>query len=33
MKQIPVGAFGRFTLVVKPEHLANRFKDAMPRYA
>ena len=29
MKQIPVGARGRFTLVVKPEHLANRFKDAM----
>jgi len=29
MQQIPVGARGRFTLVVKPEHLANRFKDAM----
>ena len=29
MKQIPVGARGRFTLVVKPEHLANRFKDAI----
>ena len=29
MKAIPVGARGRFTLVVKPEHLANLFKDAM----
>lgn len=29
MKQIPVGARGRFTLVVMPDHLANRFKDAM----
>ena len=25
---IPVGATGQFTLVVAPEHLANRFKDA-----
>jgi fluoroacetyl-CoA thioesterase len=29
MKQIPVGAKGSFTLLVQPEHLANRFKDAM----
>jgi fluoroacetyl-CoA thioesterase len=29
MKQIPVGARGSFTLLVQPEHLANRFKDAM----
>jgi fluoroacetyl-CoA thioesterase len=29
MKEIPVGACGHFMLVVKPEHLANRFKDAM----
>ena len=29
MKQIPLGARGSFSLVVKPEHLANRFKDAM----
>jgi fluoroacetyl-CoA thioesterase len=29
MKEIPVGARGRFTLIVMPEHLANRFKDAM----
>ena len=29
MHGIPVGAKGRFTLVVAPEHLANRFKDAM----
>ena len=28
MRQIPIGTRGRFTLVVKPEHLANRFKDA-----
>src|SRR5580700_2020143 len=28
MKEIPVGAKGRFTLIVKPEHLANRFKDS-----
>src|SRR5207237_4636103 len=28
MKQIPVGAKGRFELVVRPEHLANRFKDS-----
>jgi predicted thioesterase len=29
MRQIPVGAKGAFTLLVQPEHLANRFKDAM----
>ena len=29
MHGIPVGAKGSFTLVVAPEHLANRFKDAM----
>jgi fluoroacetyl-CoA thioesterase len=28
VKEIPVGAKGEFTLVVQPEHLANRFKDA-----
>jgi fluoroacetyl-CoA thioesterase len=26
---MPVGAKGSFTLVVAPDHLANRFKDAM----
>ena len=29
MRSIPLGAKGSFTLVVVPEHLANRFKDAM----
>jgi fluoroacetyl-CoA thioesterase len=29
MKQIPLGASGSFSLLVQPEHLANRFKDAM----
>jgi fluoroacetyl-CoA thioesterase len=29
MNEITVGARGLFTLVVKPEHLANRFKDTM----
>jgi fluoroacetyl-CoA thioesterase len=29
MKPIPIGAKGSFTLLVQPEHLANRFKDAM----
>ncbi len=29
MRTIPVGAKGAFSLVVTPEHLANRFKDAM----
>jgi len=27
MRPIPVGATGSFTLMVAPEHLANRFKD------
>lgn len=31
MKEIPIGAKGRFELVVRPEHLANQFKDtALP---
>ena len=29
MQTIPPGAVGSFSLVVAPEHLANRFKDAM----
>src|SRR3954470_1285617 len=29
MMQIPLGAKGSFNLLVQPEHLANRFKDAM----
>ena len=29
MREIPLGAKGTFTLRVLPEHLANRFKDAM----
>ena len=29
MRQIPVGAKGSFKLLVQPEHLANRFKDAI----
>ena len=29
MKPIPLGAKGSFAVVVQPEHLANRFKDAM----
>jgi len=29
MRQIPSGARGTSTLRVQPEHLANRFKDAM----
>src|ERR1700704_2054187 len=29
MRPIPVGAKGSFNLLVQPEHLANRFKDAM----
>jgi fluoroacetyl-CoA thioesterase len=29
MRSIPPGAQGSFALVVGPEHLANRFKDAM----
>ena len=28
MRAIPAGARGSFTMVVSPEHLANRFKDA-----
>ena len=28
MRTIPAGARGSFALVVSPEHLANRFKDA-----
>ena len=31
MRQIPIGVNGRFELVVRPEHLANQFKDtALP---
>ena len=29
MQSIPAGAKGSFTLLVTPDHLANRFKDAM----
>ena len=29
MQSIPLGAKGSFTLLVTPEHLANRFKDSM----
>jgi len=29
MRMVPVGARGSFAMVVLPEHLANRFKDAM----
>jgi fluoroacetyl-CoA thioesterase len=29
MRSIPIGAKGYFTLVVAPDHLASRFKDAM----
>ncbi len=28
MQSIPIGAMGSFSLVVLPEHLASRFKDA-----
>ena len=28
MRTVPAGAQGSYTLVVSPEHLANRFKDA-----
>ncbi len=28
MRPIPIGAKGVFSLLVQPEHLANRFKDA-----
>src|SRR3954454_2695247 len=27
MRAIPIGAKGRFRLLIKPEHLANQFKD------
>jgi fluoroacetyl-CoA thioesterase len=29
MRQIPLGTKGTFTLRVRPEHLANQFKDSM----
>jgi fluoroacetyl-CoA thioesterase len=29
MQPIPLGAKGTYTLTVRPEHLANRFKDAI----
>jgi fluoroacetyl-CoA thioesterase len=29
MQEMPLGAKGSFSLVVTPDHLANRFKDAM----
>lgn len=29
MRTVPIGTRGSFTMVVLPEHLANRFKDAM----
>jgi predicted thioesterase len=29
MRAIPQGAFGSYEMIVTPEHLANRFKDAM----
>jgi hypothetical protein len=29
MRQIPLGAEGSFSLLVQPEHLADRFKDAI----
>ena len=29
MRAIPIGTKGEFSLVVKPEHLANQFKDTM----
>lgn len=29
MRTVPIGAKGTFAMVVSPEHLANRFKDAM----
>jgi fluoroacetyl-CoA thioesterase len=33
MRQIPLGAKGSFSLLVQPEHLADRFKDAPPVFA
>ena len=29
MRQIPIGGKGSFSLLIQPEHLASRFKDAM----
>lgn len=29
MRAVPIGTKGEFSLVVRPEHLANRFKDTM----
>jgi fluoroacetyl-CoA thioesterase len=29
MRPVPVGTKGSFTLIVRPEHLASNFKDAM----
>jgi fluoroacetyl-CoA thioesterase len=29
MRPVPIGAKGSFTLIVRPEHLANNFKDAI----
>ena len=29
MKEIPIGAYGSFTLEVEADHLASRFKDAV----
>ena len=29
MRSIPAGVTGSYTMVVSPEHLANRFKDSM----
>ena len=29
MRDIPIGTKGTATLLVKPEHLANQFKDAI----
>jgi fluoroacetyl-CoA thioesterase len=29
MKPVPIGATGTYTLVVRPEHLANQFKDSI----
>jgi fluoroacetyl-CoA thioesterase len=29
MREIPLGATGTYTMRVRPEHLANQFKDAM----
>jgi fluoroacetyl-CoA thioesterase len=29
MRTVPIGTRGSFTMIVAPEHLANRFKDAM----